>query len=152
MHDALAVLADDGQSGGGVGRLKLERPVGTMAVVVPGVDPKDLLKVTAADDKQPVQALGSHPTNPPFGEGVRVGRLHRRAQHVDTFRPEHVVEPAAELRVPIPDEETRPASSFVQGQQQVTGLLGDPGGVGVGSHAGQVNPAGIQRGAGTTVP
>jgi hypothetical protein len=119
MHDALAVLADDGQSGGGVGRLKLERPVGTMAVVVPGVDPKDLLKVTAADDKQPVQALGSHPTNPPFGEGVRVGRLHRRAQHVDTFRPEHVVEPAAELRVPIPDEETRPASSFVQGQQQV---------------------------------
>jgi hypothetical protein len=35
MHDALAFLADDGQSGGGVGRLKLERPVGTMAVVVP---------------------------------------------------------------------------------------------------------------------
>jgi hypothetical protein len=48
MYDASAVLGDDGQSGGGVRRLKLERPVGTMAVVMPGVDPKDLLEVTAA--------------------------------------------------------------------------------------------------------
>jgi hypothetical protein len=27
MHDTLAILTDEGQSGGGVGRLKLERPV-----------------------------------------------------------------------------------------------------------------------------
>jgi hypothetical protein len=44
--------------------------VGTMAVVVPEVDPKDLLKVTAADDQQPVQALATNGPNPPFGEGV----------------------------------------------------------------------------------
>ena len=93
MYDALAVVGNDGQGGGGVRRLKLERPVGTMAVVVPDVDPKDLLKVTAADDQQPVQAFGTSGPNPPFGEGIRVGRLYRRHKHVHTFRPEHVIEP-----------------------------------------------------------
>jgi hypothetical protein len=34
MYDALAILGEDGQSGGGVRRLKRERPVGTMVVVV----------------------------------------------------------------------------------------------------------------------
>jgi hypothetical protein len=45
--------------------------------------------------------------------------------------PEHVIEPAAEPRVSIADEEARPASWFSLGQQHVTGLLGDPGGVGI---------------------
>jgi hypothetical protein len=99
--------------------------MGTMLVVVPGVDPKDLRKVTAADDQQPVQALGADATNPPFGQGVRVGRLHRRHEHVDSLRPEHVVEPAAELRPGRGEGSApgRPGSS--KDQQQVPGLLGD---------------------------
>lgn len=111
MHDALAVLGDDGQSGGGVRRLKLERPVRTMAVVVPDVDPKDLLKATAADNQQPVQALGPDGPNQALREGVGVGvgdgRLHRRDQHLGALRPEHVVEPTAELRVTIKDRQDR---------------------------------------------
>ena len=131
MYDALAVVGDDGQCGGGVRRLKLERPVGTMAVVVPDVDPKDLLKVTAADDQQPVQALGTNGPNPPFGEGIRVGRLYRRHQHVHTFRAEHVIEPTAELRVPIAHKKAHAAPPLLQREQQVAGLLGRPGGVGL---------------------
>jgi hypothetical protein len=38
--------------------------MGTMGVVVPGVDPKDLLEVAAADDQQPVLSLGSARTHP----------------------------------------------------------------------------------------
>jgi hypothetical protein len=63
---------------------------------------------------------------------------------LDTLRPEHVIEPAAELRVSITNEEAHPSSSFVQGQQQVARLLGDPGGIGIGGHAGHMDPAGVQ--------
>jgi hypothetical protein len=57
---------------------------------------------------------------------------------------DHVVEPAAELRVTMANKETHPASSFLEDKQQVAGLLGDPGAVGVGGHAGQVDSAGVQ--------
>jgi hypothetical protein len=50
----LGPLTEDGEPGRWIWRLQRQRPVGTVAVVVPGVDPKDLLKVTAADDQQPV--------------------------------------------------------------------------------------------------
>ena len=36
------------------------------------------------------------------------------------------------------------SSPLAQHQQEVAGLLGDPGGVGVGGHPGQVDPAGVQ--------
>jgi hypothetical protein len=46
-HLTSFILTDDGQSGGSVRRLKLERPVGTVPVVVLDVDPKDLLQMAA---------------------------------------------------------------------------------------------------------
>jgi hypothetical protein len=76
--------------------------------------------------------------------GVGVRRLHRRQHHSGALRPEHLVEPAAELRVTIADNEADPASSFSQDKQQVAGLLGDPGAVGVGGHSSQVDPPGVQ--------
>jgi hypothetical protein len=54
-HPALPILADDGQPGGWIWRCKPERPVGTVAVVMLDIDPKDLLQVAAADDQQPFQ-------------------------------------------------------------------------------------------------
>lgn len=57
-HPALLTLRNDGQSSGSVRRLKLERPVGTMPVVVLDVDTKDLPQMTAPNDQQPIQALG----------------------------------------------------------------------------------------------
>jgi hypothetical protein len=43
MHHARLTLTDDGQSGGLIRRLKLERPVGTMPVVMLDVDTQALL-------------------------------------------------------------------------------------------------------------
>jgi hypothetical protein len=80
----------------------------------------------------------------PFGEGIRVGRLYRRHKHVHTFRPEHVIEPTAELRVPIAHKKAHAAPPLLQREQQVAGLLGGPGGVGIGGDPGQVDPAAAQ--------
>jgi hypothetical protein len=49
-HLTSFILTDDGQSGGSVRRLKPERPVRTVPVVVFDVDPQDLLQMAAADD------------------------------------------------------------------------------------------------------
>ena len=91
------------------------------------VDLEHLLQVATPDDQQPIQALSSDRSNPPLGVGVRVGRLHRRQEHLDTLRAEHIVECAAELRVAVVDKEAQPSPSFSEHQQEVSGLLGDPG-------------------------
>jgi hypothetical protein len=105
--------------------LQPESPVWTVGVVVLDIDPKDLVQVASPDDEQPVQAHGVDRPDPAFRVGVRVGRLHRRHEHVDSLRPEHVVEPAAELRPGRGEGSApgRPGSS--KDQQQVPGLLGD---------------------------
>jgi hypothetical protein len=41
MHSASVILAGDGQPGGRVWRLQPQRPVGTVAVVMLNIDPKD---------------------------------------------------------------------------------------------------------------
>jgi hypothetical protein len=115
---------------------------GAVGVVVRNLDPQELRQMTATNDQQPVQALGAHRPNPALGVGVRVGCLHRRQQHLGTRRTEHVVEAAAELRVTIADEEAQPASSFPEHQEQVAGLLGDPGGVEVRGYPRPGGPGG----------
>jgi hypothetical protein len=119
MHAADVILGDDGQSGGWVRRLELQPPVCPVSVVVLDVDPEDLLQGAWPNDQQPVQALRADRADPPLRLGVRVRRLHRGHQHLHTLGPKHVIEPAAELRVSIANEEAHPASAFVQGQQQV---------------------------------
>jgi hypothetical protein len=78
LHSAAVILAQDGQPGGWVWRFQPKRPVGTMLVVVLDVGPQDLLKVAAADDQQPVQALGADRPHPALGVRVRLGCPHRR--------------------------------------------------------------------------
>jgi hypothetical protein len=95
-HLTSFILTDDGQSGGSVRRLKPERPVGTVPVVVLDVDSKDLLQMAASNDQQPVQALGADGVDPPFCVGVRGRRPSWRHQHLGTLRGEHVVEASTE--------------------------------------------------------
>ena len=76
--------------------------------------------------------------------GVRVGRLYRRQDNFSAVRTEHVIEAAAELRVTVADQKADPSSSLPEHQQQVAGLLGDPGAVGVGGHTARVDPPGLQ--------
>jgi hypothetical protein len=72
-YGALIILAEDGQSGGRIWWLQPERSVGTVAVVMLDVDPKDLLEVAAAHDQQPVQALGTDSAHPALRVGVCLG-------------------------------------------------------------------------------
>ena len=114
MNAAFSALIYDGQSGGWIWRLELQRPMRPVPVVVLDVESQDLLQVPATHDEQPVQALGPHRPDPALGVGVGVGCLQRRQHHLGALRPEHVVEPAAERRVTIANKEARPASSFLQ--------------------------------------
>jgi hypothetical protein len=123
-------LADDVQTGGWIRRLQPERPVGTMTVVVVDIDPQHLLQVPSADDQQPVKALGADRSNPSLREGVRVGRLHRRQQHLGTVRAEHVIEATGELRVAVAEHKAQSSPSLLKYQEKVPSLLGDPGVIG----------------------
>jgi hypothetical protein len=126
------ILAGQGQSDGWIRRLQLERSVRPMSVVVLDIDTQDLLKVSAADNQQPVQTLGTHRPDPPLRVGVRVRRLHRRHEHLGALRAQHVVKRTGELGVAVAEQEPQtPSSSFAKHQQQVAGLLGDPVTVGL---------------------
>jgi hypothetical protein len=106
MHSALLLVANDRQPAGLIWRLKHQRPVGPVVVVVPDVDAKDLLQMASAHDQQPVQALGADRPHPALRERVRPGRLHGRQQHLGTLGAEHIAEVATELRVSIVQQES----------------------------------------------
>src|SRR6266511_5385790 len=112
------ILAGQGQSDGWIRGLQLERSVRPMSVVVLNVDPQDLLKVSAADNQQPVQTLGTHRPDPPFRVSVRVRRLHRRNEHLGALRAQHVIKRTGELGVAIAEQELQPPSSSVAEHQQ----------------------------------
>src|SRR6266508_2641956 len=56
------------------------RPV---LVVVAAVDAEHVLEMAAAEDEDPVDAVGANRTHPTLGEGVRVRGLDRRANRLD---------------------------------------------------------------------
>jgi hypothetical protein len=111
-YGALIILAEDGQPGGRIWWLQPERSVGTVAVVMLDVDPKDLLEVAAAHDQQPVQALGTDSAHPALRVGVGLGRPDWGHQDFGVLRPEHVVEAAGELRVVVAEQEADLSSSL----------------------------------------
>ena len=76
----------------------------------------------------PVEAVGANRAYPTLGEGVRVRRLDRRADHLDVLRPEDLVERAAELVVAIMDQEPDGCSS-ANCMVMFARLLGDPASV-----------------------
>jgi hypothetical protein len=137
------IVADEGRSGSWVRRLKAKRPVRPMGVVVLNVDSEHLLEVAASDVQQPVQALGAHRPDPALGVSVRVGGPHRRQEHLGALGAEQIIEGAGELRVPVAQREAQPPSSFAKHQQEVAGLLGDPGAIWVGGHSGEVDASGV---------
>jgi hypothetical protein len=138
---ALLILTDDGQPGGWFWCLQPERSVWTVFVVVLDVHPKDPRQMPASYNQEPVQALGADGAHPPLRVGVRPGRPDGRHEHLGTLRAEHVVEAPGELRVPVTEQESYPSASLFQDEQQVAGLLGDPGAVRVAGHTGQMDPA-----------
>jgi hypothetical protein len=81
---------------------------------------------------------------------MSTGKLHERIcapygqDDLGALGPEEIIECPAELGVPIAQQEPDSSSLLAEFQQQVPGLLGDPGAVGIGGHAGQVDAAGVQ--------
>ena len=80
---------------------KLERPVWSLPVVVLGIDRKDSLQVTPAEDQDVIQALSSSRADPALRERVRPWGSDRRLEDSDVFGPEDLVEAPGELRVSI---------------------------------------------------
>jgi hypothetical protein len=76
-----------------------------MLVVMAGIDAKHVLELPPAEDEQAVEALTTHAADPALGVGVRVRRLHGRADHRNPFAFEDVIATATELRVAIVNEE-----------------------------------------------
>jgi hypothetical protein len=102
-----------------------------MHVVMLDVDAQHLFQVPTSDDQQPVQALGTDRADPRLRERVRIGRLDRGQDHLSAFGAEHVVERAAELGIPIAQQELDAAPLLAEHQQQVPRLLGDPAPLGL---------------------
>lgn len=74
------------------------RPVG---VVVIDVDVQDALKLPAAADQEPVEAVAADGADPTFGERVCLRRAKRGADYLNALALEDVVEGTAELAVTV---------------------------------------------------
>src|SRR5713101_5693195 len=97
-------------------------------VVVAAVDAEYVFEVAAAEDQNPVEAVGADGTYPAFGVGVCVRRPHRRPDHLHSFGAEDFVEGVTELRVAIMDEEPK-LLLLAELHDQIAGLLDDPAAV-----------------------
>ena len=100
--------------------------MGPVLVVVPAVDAEHVFEMAAAEDEDPVEAVGADGSHPAFGVGVRVGRLHGRADHVEALGVEDLIERTAELRVAIVDQKSEGLVTS-ELHDEVARLLGGPG-------------------------
>jgi hypothetical protein len=66
----------------------------------------------AAADQEPVEAVASDGADPAFGERVRLWRPEWRADDLDAFASEDLVEDIAELAVTVVDQEPGRCRSF----------------------------------------
>jgi hypothetical protein len=120
---------------------KVKRAVWPMFVVVAAVDAEYLFEVAAAEDQDPVEAVGAECANPALGEGVRIRRLNRCADHFDAFSAEDLVEGVVELRVAIVDEEPE-WLVVAKLNDEVACLLTGPASVWIGGAGDVLDPPG----------
>lgn len=95
--------------------------------------------MTPAEDEDVIEALSPDGADPAFGERVRPRRTGRGLHHRETFRPQDLVEGTRELRVPIPQQDVLVFET--SGDREVPSLLGDPGEIGPGGRAGDMDPS-----------
>jgi hypothetical protein len=116
-----------------------QRTMRPVLVVVLTVDAEHPLKVATAEDEDAVEAVGAEGAYPAFGVGVGVRRLDRRADDLSAEPVPHVVKGSGELAVPVVDQEPDDGGLFIERDEEVAGLLGDPGTGGVGGDAGEMH-------------
>ena len=79
--------------------------MGASAVVVLAIGSERSIQMPPTEDERPVEALGPDRLDHALGVGVGVRGPDRGADDPHPFRAEHRVEQAAELRVPVSDDE-----------------------------------------------
>src|SRR6266581_2062802 len=90
-----------------IGCSQVERTVWAPLVVVADIDPEYALELAAIEDQEPVEALPPCAADPALNVRVRVRRSDRSPDDPHRFAVEDGVEGAAELRVPVVDQEPR---------------------------------------------
>lgn len=115
-----------GQSG--IGRRKVQAPMRPGPVVMTGVRPEDALQVAWTEEEDVIEALSPDRADPTLRERVRPRRPNGCLHHRDPFRAEDLFEGAGEPGVSIPEQDVLVLQA--SGDREVSGVLGDPGGVG----------------------
>ena len=114
------------------------RPVG---VVVIDVSAEGVVEMSPAGDEDAIGALAPGAGDPALADGVRARRLDRRGDDAHAGGGEYCVERVGVLGIPVSDQELQAAGPLGLIHEHVPGLLECPGGGGMGSDAGQVDPA-----------
>jgi hypothetical protein len=83
--------------------------------------------VAWAGDQQVVEAFAAQRADEALGDRVRPRCPDWGADDADVGGGEHGVEGGGELGIAVADQEPKPASVVAEVDEQVAGLLGDPG-------------------------
>src|SRR6266516_686213 len=103
------------------------------------VDAKHALEVTAVEEQQQVQTLGTYGPDKTLRDRVCLRRPHGSLQCPDAFAAEDLVEAAAVFAVAVADQEADALLGEVEAE--VARLLGHPGAGGVSGAAGEPDAA-----------
>ena len=128
-----------------VWRLKRERSVRPVLVVMGGVGAEHLLEVAAVDDQDPVEALAAEGADPTLGVRIRIRSSDGRPDDPHALAAEDLVEGAAELTVAIVKQKAEGPFPVGQVHQQVTRLLCDPAPIRVARARDELDPTTLER-------
>src|SRR5947209_17003406 len=96
-------------------------------------------EMAAVDDQDPIQQLTADSSDPSFGNRVRLGCPHRRAEDANTLTGEHGIENAGELAVAVPNQQPELSCAVAEVHQKVPRLLSNPDTTRVGSDSENVD-------------
>jgi hypothetical protein len=116
--------------------------VGAMVVKVRHVVGQHCREMAAINDQYPVQQFAADSPNPSFGDRVRLGCSHRRAQDANTLAGEYGIKNAGELAVAVPNQEPELSRTVAEVHDKVACLLGNPAAAGVGGDSQQMDATG----------
>ena len=100
-----------------------ERAMRALSVVGLDIDPERAIEMPPTEDAGPVEALGPDGLDPALGVGGGVRSLDGRHDHPGPFRAHDLVERAAELRIPVAEEDADGARASVEGEGEGARLL-----------------------------
>src|SRR5215204_1987320 len=89
------------------------------------VDAQHVLEMSATEDQDPIETVGTQCPDPAFGVGVCVRGLDRRPNHLDPLGAEDAIEGMAEFLVAIVDHESE-RLVLAELHEEVARLLRDP--------------------------